>query len=274
MTSFAIWTELLPVELPAILGLILVVLSLLLLVDVQLVILAELIESMCKLTLSAVSAHTVVPPILAKLTLIHRSLDKTLLGFVQGNFFARTVDFLTDYRRLWSFDDRRDHACLTKRYKASRLLNFHCMEWIQLRWRILLLMRSNEVAGTGWEGKAGASFIDNCRSSITQAVVSLAGHEATVINLEATVYHHFLRTQCRQSVLGHEISNGLVSLCLIESRWDGAQILWSCLISHRLEFKLLALPLCRVKSSVLLRIRGSEGRRRRLHWSCFSYVAK
>ena len=149
MTSFAIWTELLPVELPAVLGLILVVLSLLLLVDVQLVILAELIKSMCKLTHSAVSAHTVVPPILAKLTFIHRSLDKTLLGFVQGIFFARTVDFLTDYRRLWSFDDRRDHACLTKRYKASRLLNFHCVERIQLRWRILLLMRSNEVAGTG-----------------------------------------------------------------------------------------------------------------------------
>jgi len=150
VASLAVWTELLPVELPAVLGLILIVLSLLLLVDVQLVILAELIESMCKLTLSAVSAHTVVPPILAKLTFIHRSLDKTLLGFVQGNFFARTVDdFLTDYRRLWSLDDRRDHACLTKRYKASRLLNFHCVERIQLRWRILLLMRSNEVAGTG-----------------------------------------------------------------------------------------------------------------------------
>ena len=264
VASFAVRAELLPIELPAVLGLILIILSLLLLVHVKLMILAELVKPMCKLTFRAVSASTVVAPILAELTFVHGSLNKTLLGLIEGGILGRTVDFLADYWNCWSLDNWRDHIHLTKRHKASRLLKVHCVERIQLRRRIVLQLRSNEVVGAGRESNVCVSFIGCCRSSIAQTVVSLAGLEATVVHLEATVYH-FLRIQCKHSFLGYKISYLFVTLCLIESRWDGARMLRNWLVSHWLEFELLTLPRGRVKGGELLRIRGSEGRRRRLH---------
>jgi hypothetical protein len=84
VASLAVGAELLAVELPAVLGLIFVVESLLLFVHIQLMILTELVETVCELALGSISAHSSLAPVLAKLTLVHGSLHKAPLVHVKG----------------------------------------------------------------------------------------------------------------------------------------------------------------------------------------------
>lgn len=72
VTALAIGAEALAVELPAVLRLILVVcVALLLLTEVQVVVLAELIDSVRVLALVAVATEAGLSPVLAKLALVH-----------------------------------------------------------------------------------------------------------------------------------------------------------------------------------------------------------
>ena len=83
VASLAVGAELLPVELPAILRLILVICTLFLsLAHVQWVVLAQLFNAVCELTLGAIPAHSCLSPVLAELTLVHRSLYKAFLSGV------------------------------------------------------------------------------------------------------------------------------------------------------------------------------------------------
>jgi len=84
VATFAVSAELLSVELPAVLGLVLVVQSLLLFVYVQLIILTELVETVCELALGAISADSSLAPVLAKLALVHRSLHEAPVVHVEG----------------------------------------------------------------------------------------------------------------------------------------------------------------------------------------------
>lgn len=75
--------ELLPVELPAVLRLVLIVeVGGLLLVQVELIVLAELLLAMGVLTLGAIAAEADLHPVLAHVALVHRPLNKALLSQV------------------------------------------------------------------------------------------------------------------------------------------------------------------------------------------------
>lgn len=79
VTSLAVGAELLPVELPAVLRFVLVVLTLLLLVKVKNVVLTQLIKTVRKLAFGSVATNSRFAPILANLSLVHRSLHKAFL---------------------------------------------------------------------------------------------------------------------------------------------------------------------------------------------------
>lgn len=72
VAPFAIWAEPLPIELPAVLRLVLVVrTACFLLLQIKLMILTELLQSVGILTFLAVATETRLCPVLAELTLVH-----------------------------------------------------------------------------------------------------------------------------------------------------------------------------------------------------------
>lgn len=80
VATLAIGTELLSIELSTILRLVFVIhIGLFLLVEIQLVILAELFLAMGVLALGSIAAKARLSPILAHITLVHGPLDKALL---------------------------------------------------------------------------------------------------------------------------------------------------------------------------------------------------
>lgn len=78
VTSNAIGTELLPIELSAILRLVLIIYALFLLIQIKRILLAEFIGAMRVLTLPSVATEACFDPIFAKLALVHRPLHERL----------------------------------------------------------------------------------------------------------------------------------------------------------------------------------------------------
>ena len=109
VAAFAVWAELLSVELSTVLGLVLIVQSLLLFIYIELMILTELVETVCELALGAISAQSSLAPVLAKLALIHGSLHEAPLVHVVG-VLAGAVHLLTD--------DWGNHVCLANWHKS------------------------------------------------------------------------------------------------------------------------------------------------------------
>ena len=80
MASLPVKTNLLPIECATVLWLVLVVRVLLLLLQIQEVVVTKLIWSVSILTLVSEAAEAILSPILAKLSLVHGSLDKWFAG--------------------------------------------------------------------------------------------------------------------------------------------------------------------------------------------------
>ena len=274
VAPFAIWAEPLPIELPAVLRLVLVVrTACFLLLQIKLMILTELLQSVGILTFLAVATETRLCPVLAELTLVHWALYKALLLEVehQINIHLHGWRTLLLAGSSWSFDRWQRDRCHWN-WHESLWLHTHSPEWIAgLHWWELLRLCLHEMR-LSWscrdrlEGRTVDR--DGCRSTwavISSHVVSNCRSIALPQICYLLLWHEVL--------LAHSLLFRVVeSLHLV---WILNSVIWGgwVLEGHCLEFlELLSSPCCWVKGLsrllvkwVLLRSAGLEGRSTDLH---------
>ena len=124
--------EFFPIELPAILGFVLVIHTLLLLLKILRVVLTQLFMAMSVLALHAVAAEAHLTPVLAELTFVHGALDEGLAAHVLEPFRLEHVLGLN-----WLDRGERRIRRLALRHKSSSLY-IHARERIELGRRDLL----------------------------------------------------------------------------------------------------------------------------------------
>lgn len=162
VASFAIGTELLTVELPAILRLIFVIKPLFLFVKNALMSITHFFNSMSVLTLWSISADPSLIPVLAHLTLVHRSFDK---AFRAEEIYEHPIGLraLLKALLLLRFFDWRNHVLWHCGYKSLCLLNIHSLERIDFGGRKLHWL---EIVGAWMTGLKGHAIQRNrCRST-------------------------------------------------------------------------------------------------------------
>ncbi len=139
VAAFAIGTELLTVELSAILRLIFVIQTLFLFVKNALMSITHFFNSMSVLTLRSISADPSLTPILAHLSLVHGSFDEALGA---EEIYEHPVDFrallVVMALLLLRFLDWRNHVLLYCGDESLCLLNIHSLERIDFGGRKLL----------------------------------------------------------------------------------------------------------------------------------------